>query len=91
MNAQGFLPLTLIASFQRVQNLTMDIDLVITAVMESDKLEVMEFEDGYKVLQMYFKLMKYHIFNEIECTYGTYQNKKILTYICMLDTKFVLK
>ncbi|XP_029667937.1 la-related protein 1B [Formica exsecta] len=49
MNAQGFLPLTLIASFQRVQNLTMDIDLVITAVMESDKLEVIEFEDGYKI------------------------------------------
>lgn len=59
MNAQGFLPLTLIASFQRVQNLTMDIDLVINAVMESDKLEVLEFEDGYKVLQItYFKLMK---------------------------------
>lgn len=58
MNAQGFLPLTLIASFQRVQNLTMDIDLVINAVMESDKLEVLEFEDGYKVSQTHFKLMK---------------------------------
>lgn len=50
MNAQGFLPLTLIASFQRVQNLTMDIDLVINAVLESDKLELLESEDGYKVL-----------------------------------------
>lgn len=58
MNAQGFLPLTLIASFQRVQNLTMDIDLVINAVMESEKLEVLEFEDGYKVSQTYLKLMK---------------------------------
>lgn len=50
MNAQGFLPLTLIASFQRVQNLTMDIDLVIDAVLESDRLELLELEDGYKVL-----------------------------------------
>lgn len=50
MNAQGFLPLTLIASFQRVQNLTMDIDLVIDAVLESDRLDLLELEDGYKVL-----------------------------------------
>jgi len=50
MNAQGYLPLTLIASFQRVQNLTMDIDLVIEAVLESDRLELLELEDGYKVL-----------------------------------------
>lgn len=50
MNAQGFLPLTLIASFQRVQNLTVDIDLVIDAVLESDRLELLELEDGYKVL-----------------------------------------
>ncbi|KAL0121680.1 hypothetical protein PUN28_006877 [Cardiocondyla obscurior] len=49
MNAQGFLPLTLIASFQRVQSLTMDIDLVIDAVLESDKLELLELEDGYKI------------------------------------------
>jgi len=49
MNAQGYLPLTLIASFQRVQNLTMDIDLVIDAVLESDRLELLELEDGYKV------------------------------------------
>jgi len=50
MNAQGYLPLTLIASFQRVQNLTVDIDLVIEAVLESDRLELLELEDGYKVL-----------------------------------------
>jgi len=49
MDAQGYLPLTLIASFQRVQNLTMDIDLVIDAVLESDRLELLELEDGYKV------------------------------------------
>ncbi|XP_011871317.1 PREDICTED: la-related protein 1B [Vollenhovia emeryi] len=49
MNAQGFLPLTLIASFQRVQNLTMDIDLVIDAVVDSDRLELLKLEDGYKI------------------------------------------
>ncbi|KAG5317216.1 LARP protein, partial [Pseudoatta argentina] len=49
MNAQGYLPLTLIASFQRVQNLTVDIDLVIEAVLESDRLELLELEDGYKI------------------------------------------
>lgn len=49
MNAQGFLPVTLIASFQRVQNLTMDIDLVMDAILESDRLEVLESDDGYKV------------------------------------------
>lgn len=50
MNSQGFLPLTLIASFHRVESLTMDIDLVIDAVLESYKLELLELEDGYKVL-----------------------------------------
>ncbi|KYN02062.1 PREDICTED: la-related protein 1 [Cyphomyrmex costatus] len=49
MNVQGYLPLTLIASFQRVQNLTVDIDLVIEAVLESDRLELLESEDGYKI------------------------------------------
>lgn len=49
MNVQGYLPLTLIASFQRIQNLTVDIDLVIEAVLESDRLELLELEDGYKV------------------------------------------
>lgn len=46
MDAQGFLPITLIASFHRVQILTMDVGLVIDAIIESDKLEIV---DGYKV------------------------------------------
>lgn len=52
MDAQGFLPLTLIASFQRVQSLTEDLNLVRRAVQESEKLELLEFENGYKVLQV---------------------------------------
>ncbi|XP_076179410.1 la related protein isoform X2 [Ptiloglossa arizonensis] len=46
MDAQGFLPITLIASFHRVQTLTTDVAFVIEAIMESDKLELV---DGYKV------------------------------------------
>ncbi|XP_039301988.1 la-related protein 1B [Solenopsis invicta] len=61
MNAQGFLPLTLIASFQRVQNLTMDLDLVIEAVLESDRLELAESEDGYKQIRTNFEPLKWPI------------------------------
>ncbi|XP_076749131.1 la related protein isoform X2 [Xylocopa sonorina] len=46
MDAQGFLPITLIASFHRVQTLTTDVGLVIEAILESDKLELVE---GFKV------------------------------------------
>ncbi|XP_076665173.1 la related protein isoform X1 [Andrena cerasifolii] len=46
MDAQGFLPITLIASFHRVQTLTTDVGLVIEAIMESEKLELV---DGFKV------------------------------------------
>ncbi|XP_053976270.1 la-related protein 1B isoform X2 [Hylaeus volcanicus] len=46
MDGQGFLPITLIASFRRVQILTTDVALVIEAIMESDKLELV---DGLKV------------------------------------------
>ncbi|KAK2576550.1 hypothetical protein KPH14_005225 [Odynerus spinipes] len=46
MDAQGFLPITLIASFHRVQTLTTDVSVVIEAITESDKLELV---DGYKV------------------------------------------
>ncbi|CAK9809530.1 La-related protein 1 [Anthophora quadrimaculata] len=46
MDAQGFLPITLIASFYRVQTLTTDVGLVIEAILESDKLELV---DGFKV------------------------------------------
>lgn len=40
MDPEGYLPITLIASFHRVQALCSDIGLVLTAVKESDKLEV---------------------------------------------------
>ncbi|XP_046833296.1 la-related protein 1 isoform X2 [Vespa crabro] len=46
MDAQGFLPITLIASFHRVQTLTTDVSVVIEAITESDKLELV---DGFKV------------------------------------------
>lgn len=40
MDEEGFLPVTLIASFHRVQALSADLALVITAIKESEKLEV---------------------------------------------------
>lgn len=40
MDAEGYLPITLISSFHRVQALSADLALVITAIKESDKLEV---------------------------------------------------
>jgi la-related protein 1 len=40
MDPEGFLPVTLIASFHRVQALSADLALVMTAIKESDKLEV---------------------------------------------------
>lgn len=40
MDAEGFLPVTLIASFHRVQALSADISLVISAIKDSDKLEL---------------------------------------------------
>lgn len=40
MDPEGFLPITLIASFHRVQALSADLALVLTAIKESDKLEV---------------------------------------------------
>lgn len=40
MDAEGYLPITLIASFHRVQALSADVALVMAAVKSSDKLEV---------------------------------------------------
>jgi len=40
MDCEGYLPIHLIASFQRVQTLTQDFDLVMEAVLSSGKLEV---------------------------------------------------
>lgn len=40
MDAEGYLPITLIASFHRVQALSADIQVVLSAVQESDQLEV---------------------------------------------------
>ncbi|CAO1444305.1 unnamed protein product [Diamesa hyperborea] len=42
MDDEGYLPITLIASFHRVQALSVDLPLVLTAIKESDKLEVFE-------------------------------------------------
>ena len=46
MDPEGFLPVTLIASFHRVQALTDDIDIITEAIKESEKLELIE---DYKV------------------------------------------
>lgn len=46
MDPEGFLPVALIASFHRVQALTADINIIITAIHESDKLDLI---DEYKV------------------------------------------
>lgn len=40
MDPEGFLPIPLIASFHRVQALSADLALVLTAIKESDKLDV---------------------------------------------------
>ncbi|TMW44132.1 hypothetical protein DOY81_010788, partial [Sarcophaga bullata] len=46
MDDEGCIPVTLIASFHRVLALTTDVALIITAIKESEKLELLE---GYKV------------------------------------------
>lgn len=46
MDPEGFIPVTLIASFHRVLALSTDIALLISAIKESNKLELV---DGYKV------------------------------------------
>lgn len=46
MDAEGYLPVTLIASFNRVQGLTNDLTLVVEAINDSDKLEL---SNGFKV------------------------------------------
>lgn len=46
MDPEGFLPVALIASFHRVQALTADLNIILTAIHESDKLDLI---DEYKV------------------------------------------
>ncbi|KAL1459331.1 hypothetical protein WDU94_011325 [Cyamophila willieti] len=46
MDPEGFLPVTLIASFSRVRSLTTDINRVLIAIQKSDKLELV---DNFKV------------------------------------------
>ncbi|XP_023035543.2 la-related protein 1 isoform X1 [Drosophila willistoni] len=46
MDPEGFIPVTLIASFHRVLALTTDVALIVSAIKDSDKLELLE---GYKV------------------------------------------
>ncbi|CAD1469183.1 unnamed protein product, partial [Heterotrigona itama] len=83
MDAQGFLPITLIASFHRVQTLTTDVGLVVEAIMESDKLELV---DGFKV-RTKIDPLKWPIldatgnpvFSELFDTSNTTQNEVILS------------
>lgn len=46
MDSEGYLPVTLIASFHRVQALTHNLSLVVEAITNSDKLEL---ASGFKV------------------------------------------
>ncbi|XP_032596526.1 la-related protein 1 isoform X2 [Drosophila grimshawi] len=46
MDPEGYIPVTLIASFHRVLALTKDVALIVTAIKDSDKLDLFE---GYKV------------------------------------------
>ncbi|XP_067618314.1 la-related protein 1 [Eurosta solidaginis] len=46
MDPEGYIPVTLIASFHRVLALTTDVALIIQAIKESEKLELL---DGFKV------------------------------------------
>ncbi|KAK9889082.1 hypothetical protein WA026_004354 [Henosepilachna vigintioctopunctata] len=46
MDLNGYLPITLIASFHRVQSLTSDLGLIVEAIMDSDKIEL---TTGFKV------------------------------------------
>lgn len=46
MDADGYLPVTLIASFHRVQALTSNLTVVVEAINNSDKLELAA---GFKV------------------------------------------
>lgn len=46
MDSDGFIPITLIASFHRVQALSTDVALVISSIKESETLELV---DGFKV------------------------------------------
>ena len=46
MDSEGYLPISLIASFHRVQALTQDITLVIQALQQS---EVLQLKDSIKV------------------------------------------
>lgn len=46
MDKEGFLPITLIASFRRIQSVTEDLSLVIESITKSDKLELAQ---GYMI------------------------------------------
>lgn len=57
MDAEGYLPVTLIASFHRVRALTTDINKVISAIQASKKLQLV---DNFKVsiiLILYFSII----------------------------------
>ena len=44
MDEEGYLPITLIASFHRVQALSTDQKIVVDAIKESEELEVIDFK-----------------------------------------------
>lgn len=42
MDDDGFIPVTLIASFHRVRNLTVDLNKILAAIKSSDQLELID-------------------------------------------------
>lgn len=74
MDPEGFLPVTLIASFHRVQALSADLSIVISAIKESSKLEL--FND-FKV-RTKFDPLKWPIENtEVPLTNGEIGNANV--------------
>jgi len=49
MDREGYLPLTLIASFARVRALTTELEVIVEAIYESGILELKPIDDGYMV------------------------------------------
>ena len=61
MNEDGYLPVTLLASFHRIQALTMDLSVILSAIKNSDKLEIAE---NYLVRTKLDPTSKYYLLSD---------------------------
>jgi hypothetical protein len=57
MDSEGYLPITLIASFHRVQALSTDFSVVMDAIKDSEVLEMNDFKVCFKIQKLVDKLM----------------------------------